>query len=361
MSRRRRLPALIAGALVLVLAGPASPVAAADDPVGPVPGDELRIIAVDTSDFPDVEATVALPATARRQPAGSANLTVTSAEQEVEATVERLPVDRQAVAILIDTDERTEELTLVTAQAAATDLVRQLDPARPVVVASSTGGTVFGPDTDRAAAIDALADLRLGGTRDWPATLAATMDTLVDSTSTTVVVVSTGPSGDTDVPPELVSRLADDSVKVRWVSLGAGAGPAGDLEDIPSVVSATRDGLLVRLDAIAAELVAQYRLTFRVDPRATSVAVTLLVDGDEWTAGFPVPLPSSGYVAPSPDAAVAPTTTPRAPVPGTAGDDSTGTGPFLAAGAAALLLLGLAVAAVRVRPPADSGSVPQPG
>ena len=351
MTRRRRSPTLLAGALALVLAGsfgPSSPVAAADDPV---PGDELRIIAVDTSDFPDVEATVALPATARRQPAGSANLTVTSAEQELEATVERLPVDRQAVAILIDTDERTEELTLVTAQAAATDLVRQLDPARPVVVASSTGGTVFGPDTDRAAAIDALADLRLGGTRDWPATLAATTDALVDSTSSTLIVVSTGPSGRTDVPPGLVSRLADDSVKVRWVSLGPDAGPPADLEDVPSVVSATTDGLLVRLDAIAAELVAQYRLTFRVDPRATSVAVTLRVDGDEWTAGFPVPLPSSGYVAPSPDAAVAPPTTPSATASRPARDRSTGTGVFLVAGAAALLLLGLAVAAVRVRPP----------
>ncbi|MDQ1478676.1 MAG: hypothetical protein QOE62_3905, partial [Actinomycetota bacterium] len=105
-------------------------------------------------------------------------------------------------------------------------------------------------------------------------------------------------------PSELTSRTAGAEVSVRWIRLGANAGPSDALGKIPSVES-TPDALLGTLNPIAADLTAQYQLRFRADPTATAATVTLDAYGTRWTARTALessvqpPSGPAGYGAPS--------------------------------------------------------------
>ena len=363
--RSHRRPGLVLGGLVaavistFALLGVTAHPASAAGPLRSAPGDELRIVDVDTTSFPMVSATVAVPERARPDSDLSSKLTASSAGRPLPAEVERLSAGTQPIALLIDDASDTGAPTLSVEQGAASEFLRQLDRQSPVILATSTRGLVFGPSADRAEALAALGRLQPGGTRNWSDALAATLDAAAGAPQATVVVVSTGPSGPTGptdgAPSDLPGRLAGDGITVRWLSLANDAGPTGSLAGIQSVTSTTAEGVLARLDSIAADLVGQYRLTFQVDPRASAAAVTLVLGDQTWTAETPLPLPGPAYVAPSAQAAdvasaVSPVATQPASPAQRAGTFVTANSSVLIVALMALLLLGAAVRAVRASP-----------
>lgn len=343
---------MLAGMVSGGLAERASGMQSGMQQAGTTPGDALRILAVDTSSFPEVTASVTLPLAAGQQPDASDNLSVSSAGVAVPATVDRLPADRQPVAILLDTADGTPQATLAAQQGAAADLVRQLDPATPVLVASSTGGLVAGPGLSRQGSLGAIVQLRTGGRRDWPKAMAATLDALGKASRPTVIVVSAGPSSKADkVPAGLSADLAAHPLKAQWLSLRDDAGPLGVLRQVQPVTRATTAGLPGRLDAIAAQHATQYRLSFRVDPRATAAAITLVTQAGAWTAETPLPFPSPAL---APQSTVRADAQPSSPTKHSASATERTTNfltrnwKFLVAGVAAALFLGMSFSVVSV-------------
>jgi hypothetical protein len=213
----------------------------------------------------------------------SANLSVTTATTPLRAAVYRVSHDRPTVAILLDTDGRTSASTFTAEQGAAAEWIRELDPAFPVVIGTSTSDAVAPPTVGSRAALEAIGKLQLGGTRNWAGTLTAALAVTDTSSRTVIVVVSTGPGDAKAAPSELTARAAGAAVSVSWIRLSANAGPSGALAGIRSVES-TPDGLLGRLNTVAVGLATQYQLKFRANPTATAAIVTLDAYGTRWTA-----------------------------------------------------------------------------
>jgi hypothetical protein len=261
--------------------------AAGADPLQSAPSDQLRIVSVDTSEFPDVTATVALPMSMRQDQDLSANLSVATAATPVRAAVYRVSPDRPTLAILLDTDGRTSASTFAAEQGAAAEWIRELDPACPVAIGTSTSDAVAAPTVSTRTALEAIGKLRLGATRDWARTLKAALAVTGTSSRVVVVVVSTGPGDAKTAPSELTSHTPGTAVSVSWIRLGANAGPSGALGNIASVES-TPDALLGALSPIAADLTAQYQLKFRANSTATAATVSLDAHGTRWTARTPL-------------------------------------------------------------------------
>ncbi|MCU1465603.1 MAG: hypothetical protein JWM72_1531 [Actinomycetia bacterium] len=283
--RARRVPTLALAVLVsaTISAWLGGTEAAVAEPLQSAPSDQLRIVAVDTSAFPDVTATIALPISMHQDQDLSANLTVATAATPLRADVYRVSRDRPTVAILLDADGRTGTSTFTAEQGAAAEWILELDPTLPVVIGTSTSGIVTTPAVGTGTALAAIGKLQLGGTRNWPRALGAVMAVTTANSRAVVVVVSTGPGNAPAAPSELTSRTAGAEVSVRWIRLSANAGPSDALGKIPSVES-TPDALLGTLNPIAADLTAQYQLRFRANPTATTATVTLDAYGTRWTA-----------------------------------------------------------------------------
>jgi hypothetical protein len=250
-------------------------------------GDQLRIVAVDTSSYPDVTATVALPMSMRQDQDLSANLSVTTATTPLRASVYRVSQNRPTVAILLDTDDRTGTDTFTAEQGATAEWILGLDPTLPVIIGTSTSGVVAAPAVGIGSALAALGRLQLGGTRNWPRALAAVMDVTTPNSRAVVVVVSTGPDNAPTASSELTTGTASGDLSVRWIRLEANAGPSDALGKIPSVES-TPDALLGTLNPIATDLTAQYQLRFRANPSATAATITLDAYGTRWRARAPL-------------------------------------------------------------------------
>jgi len=279
--------------------------AAGADPLQGAQSDQLRIVAVDTSSFPDVTATVALPMSLRQDQDVSANLSVATATTPLRASVYKVSHDRPTVAILLDADRRTSTSTFTAEQGAAAEWILEVDPTIPFVIGTSTSGVVAARAVGTGSALATLGRLQLGGTRNWPRALAAVMAVTPANARTVVVVVSTGPGDAPAAPSELTSRTAGAELSVHWIRLGANAGPSGALGKIPSVES-TPDALLGTLNPIAADLTARYQLRFRANPTATAATVTLDAYGTRWTAR--ASLASSAQLPPGSDGKGAPST-----------------------------------------------------
>jgi hypothetical protein len=274
------------------------------EPLQGASSDQLRIVAVDTSSFPDVTATVALPMSMRQDQDLSANLSVATATTPLRASVYRVSQNRPTVAILLDADGRTDTSTFTAEQGAAAEWILGLDPTLPVVIGTSTSGVVSAPAVGTSSALAALGRLQLGGTRNWPRALAAVMAVTTPDSRAVVVVVSTGPGDAPTAPSKLTSRTAGTELSVHWIRLGPNSGPSDALGKIPSVES-TPDALLGTLNPIAADLTAQYQLRFRAASTATAATFTLDAYGTRWTARTPLassvqqPSGSTGNGAPS--------------------------------------------------------------
>jgi hypothetical protein len=282
-------------------AGAAGAIAPA--PIGDTPSDQLRVVAVDVSAFPSVTATIALPLTTRNLDE-SANLSVSSADTPLQASVARVPGDAEAVVLLLDTANGTSSDTLLTEQGAAAELILQLEPAIPIVVGSSTAEVVSGPSAGADQSLAGVGRLRVGGTRNWAHALDTALRTTDSTTRVAVIVLSTGADQVDPFPPGIPARLSRAAGRTYWIALSNNARPGGALAPLLSVV-VTPDTLVAKLDSVAADLAGQYRVRFRVDPKAVRATITLGAGETIRTAEIPIRTSAAHAIPPVPAGASA--------------------------------------------------------
>ena len=292
------------------------------------PGDELRIVSVDTSAFPSVEAVVAVPQRLLVSGDLSSDFAVTSSGLAVPVAVEPVAAAQRPLALLVDNASDTPEDVLAAELGAASELVRELDPGTPIILGTSSGALAPRLITDQQDALTALGAIIPGASRDWPGAIAGAVSSMPVGSKATVIVISAGGSTtDGELPAAVLERLQSGSVTVRWIALTPGGVPTGVLAGVQSVSMVDSGGLLVRLDSIAADLASQYAMTFTVDPRATSATITLAVDGTSSAVQTPLPLPGPAFVGPTIVTSASAVPTPRigtaTVLPGTVGTAAT--------------------------------------
>jgi hypothetical protein len=308
---------LVAVILAGLTVGPAAPGSA--QPVGaPRAADDLRVVAVDASAAPDIVALAAVPASLLNTAIDPLAFTVTADGRPVGVSVEPLTPDQLTVALIVDT---ADDSAVVAQQGAAVEFVLQLDPRSPVVIASTTSGSVFGPSTDRRLALQAIRDLAPGEPRATYAAIASALDAAGDTTARrALVVVSAGQDSSGD-GASLRTRLSQVAI-VQWISVAPGGEPPTALADLATVTTSSNENLLPLLDVVAASLIGQYRLRFRAGS-GTNVEISLSVGTESWSAPVPLPAPTEPPTGDEPTTSGAPASSVAPPAPDSTAPPST--------------------------------------
>ncbi len=318
---RRALVALVA---VATLALPGA--ALAQD------GPALRIDAADSSQHPQMELTVTVPAELAGTVLTGDDFTLLEGGDERAVTATPLDADALQVVLVLDTSGSMRGEPLAAAQAAARDFVRAMPTGVEIAVLGfGDAATLAAPfSTDRSSAFAAINALEARGET-------ALYDALAESAAAfpageearrRIVVLSDG--GDT------VSGATLEEAIVAVLGSGAGfyavelPSPESDREALQRLAAST-DGVVVAAGDpealsgifadIATELVSQYHLTYtsaangRIDVTLTATAggVSAASTRTVVLPAAPEPLPVT--TRPAPQAVVPPTTAAAAPPP----------------------------------------------
>jgi tight adherence protein B len=280
------LRSLSLGARIALAGVVASAVLAIARPVGAQTSSSvagaLKVVAVDTSRYPAIEAVVAAPRALAGTTIPRESFTVTENGKSRTAQVTRLPNDQLEIVLAIDTSGSMRGAPMDAAKAAATKFVSQMPAGtRVAVVGFGTQPYVASPfnasTTDHANAIAALQ--ANGDTAAYDALLASNDLFTAAGPDARQFVVLLSDGGDTKSVNPLdvtAARLASDGARVYSVALLTNESDIGALTRLADetggrVVAASDPAALTDLyDTIAAELSNQYAIEYRA--RSSNVA-----------------------------------------------------------------------------------------
>lgn len=317
---RRRLTRLARPARVVAMAAAAAtlvavPTASLAQSAGARPGDDtFRVVESHTSgDGGRLVATVALPERLRAEPPASDALRVVADGNPVEASIDAVAPGQVAVAAVLDDAASVDETSLTTQRGLLAEFFLQVDPATPIVLASSSNGVIAGPSTDRRVLLQALAQLPPGGERDAVGNATEALDALETDGPKGLVVMTLGPDAAARDATALATRIESEGTLARWIDGSARATSVPEPLDslaVPSVL--TTAAVLPILDQLAADLGGQYRIEFSPVASAAATSVELRAGGEQLSAALAVPAataPSTTATSGAPASTASPAST----------------------------------------------------
>ncbi len=276
-SGRRRLLGVAAVVALAWWAGSAG--AAASPPARSGTGaDGLRVLSVDRSGLPEVDAIAVAPAMLSELSLPSAAFSVRRGDQRLPTTATRLADGHLEVVLVLD--RAVSAVSLRAEQAAATELIHSLPDRVPVHVFDDE--TVGIPDVGRSDAEASLADTARRSASPMDGGLTTAALTPPRSARRAFVVLTSCPRSDPAFDPELLANalsVGGQQLDVIATGTRCGAGLATVARDSGgSLVTAesTRE-IAAGVDRIAHELLAEYQVSFRL-ARGSDPWVTLAVD-----------------------------------------------------------------------------------
>jgi hypothetical protein len=236
-------------------------------------------------------AVVAVPAALSQLTLPTSAFTISRGGTRVPAAVQQLPNDTLSVTLVIDASQSVTPAQLRLLQSAAVELVLRLpSQTRYTIIAAGDGARVVG-DTQATpvAALGNVAEVTPGGAPSLDAAVAQAAGEALSMYRNAVVVLSAEPSSITTP----ISTLAGRSL-VYGVPLGtppAGLAPLATATG--GLVTPNTDMPVAAVDAIAADLLGQYRIQMPDGPGA----VTVSVQANGVSAATTVPALASAQVA----------------------------------------------------------------
>lgn len=283
--------------------------------------DALRIVAVDSTNHPQVVLTVEPPATLAGEDLGAADFRLTEDGETIPIDVTRVGSESTAseaaleIMLVLDTSGSMEGEPLDAARDAAIAFLAEMPPgARVGLIAFGSTPVLASPlSNDRAEIASAIGALDASGETALYDALPAALDQFAAESTARQVIVLLSDGGDTASRISLADVsdvVVEAGVELSAVELiteeydGSGlrslAGAAGG-----SVLSASEPGRLVQLyEAVAAELLNRYLLTYETTRGGTTVVqVSLEAGGVDLTTAREIVLPATtgpDVVAPDP-------------------------------------------------------------
>jgi hypothetical protein len=276
--RAARISAL--GALLMLFSAPA---AAAS---GPAAAEELRVLSVDADSRRHVDVDVVVPRRSTGRTLEPSAFEVRENGQPVAVTTTQLQPRDLDVVITFGwgPDAQGEFVTAI--QAATAELIRNLPEGARVGLVGPVGGLNVPLATDRNAALDALSDLTMTSGTDLEDAVSDAARALhavgSEPARRPAIVVLTGEP--VEIDPESLGRAVEgiespESPVVAIVMTSASPPASLDGVELPgggSVLAVPPTGLIGATDAVVANLVGRYRLSFQLtDPAAGGVDVRL--------------------------------------------------------------------------------------
>jgi hypothetical protein len=262
--------------------------------VAPSEAEQLRVVRVDAAQSPDLTVDVIVPrrSTGRDLPASAFEVVVDGESIPVRAS--RLAPNDLDVMIAIAGPALSNGAVLTTLQAATTELIRMLpDGAR---IGLTGGGAPAVPlTTDRQRVLDGVAGLDVGDLGGIDGAIDDAAQALRTQLPRRPAVVLISQGGDLD--PAAFGRVVagfDAAEPLVFSVVLAGAENTGDLADVELpgggvARAAPLTALVGATDAVVADLVGRYRLTFEL-PALTATGVEVRLADDVVVLRAPVPL-----------------------------------------------------------------------
>lgn len=277
-------------------------------------GSELVIDSIDMRAYPSASAIVVPPRDVKAAEIGPGSFVVKEGTKNVAVSVEALPTDKLAVALVIDTSGSMKGPAIVAAKKAAEGFVASMPIDTPLaVVGFGTAAKVYSPfTTDRTRSNAALRAMSVRGQTALHDALIAASKLFDDSSlpaGTRRVIVLLSDGGDTASKTTLAD--AARALERTKVSLSAVALATRESDTAALTVLATgSNGALASaadpaalndiFAKIANNVLRQYRMRWTSNAKgATKVSVTLLAAGRTWESAREVSFPATSPLGPA--------------------------------------------------------------
>jgi hypothetical protein len=266
----------------------------------------VRVVEVDSANYPTIEATVTAPMALSGQRLTAEDFQVFEGDQP--RTVDVRPLDPTGLELAVVIDPAIQGDGFIKVQAALLEVpVHLLGPTMSIVSATATPTVVLPPTPDRDAASTTLRNLVPGpGPSNVEDGISVALDQFsTDASRHAIVVMTTGVDFDANRVDQVTKRAERDGVAVYVIGLGPYLSP--DIEQVAhltggSAWSAEPLSIVPAVDQIVADLRAQYELVVRLDGEDPNTLVRLVVSSAGITArgSLPYSAPVTAAVAPGP-------------------------------------------------------------